>query len=1137
MTAFTEKRFENKDSIDPLILEGLIKLKKRVYVVGKFNNSDDVRGRLFAFTSPSRRSQLESVADLSDVLTCCEPNEQAFFDSIRPIVAEWVQPGFGPTIGTKFPAEDDRKKLNGYKEIVINSYSLMYDGDGQQLSPSVGERVLVQLEAAADAYIGYAESQRNLLELFNELLYAFQKTNKLGYNPMLAKKDLYFPPDFQEAFFQYLLFEDPKKDFNLADAMLPAKMKGMKATKFVKAGVREFRNQILSAIGDSKSKSNKISTNVRESFQKQRKDILQGIKLLQSRVMMGAIPTWQFSLLFGKHPDEISQEKDPQFLLSKLHGKTEQERKIKIRNKETTLAKPIRQVSQAIGDRLASGLRSELPKALNAFIHDDKKGIDSFEKLLKTQGLKDDQIASVSERLRVLRDICNKSAEEGKDEIEKKSLFEEAASELIDSFIDELDQDFLRFLVGVPIVTGEMFKAAYVKRCRSRYMRAVSLVSGTTGKLQSVSVEERKKISDEIEEIENKLPIDRLLSKFLSTASLKLSSEIADEYLAIGIQARIRTRELWGEERESLTKSHSTATATELTGVVDKQVTGSDIVQEAEIELQQHADGSVRPMQSVKQVVKPDKAAKNSSKKEAGNKTPPQLKTDTKTSFRERLIQAARSSRISDSEKVKEPSEEELVFSGAKIIAEHCSNAAAKVKKARSKGDKMFLRKDREIALREIAMSRKGDLYFEEEYSTLIELALDAVACGSNSPEEFFKKFPMSKYFPLESVDQVRDWYLRLWHMLKESCVSLEKHISEVRALSELIEKCQSAIRSGAELYVYNGSASDFVNWVSENGDGNQFWLAESVKRVQFLAPSAVCVLESALMSESRFEEEATEEDANEEEEDTDSLIDGEISSQAASFLSGIKSATELSDSRIVCPIILFGPCDPLNGRNGNWYGNFEDIGTAIDNDLNGLCYVVGPAIRRGAKQKSPLAEITIPTSLAVVEKLLSNKCTYMEAAEKADRSIPKRGFVNLASKGKPVGEMIDSFCSDKKLFPAERNADNFASMRVTLFAQYVQWLHDSLHWETAFDERTWQYFQSTFQHLTAESNEKKNQTRYRKAVSKYLNVLGADSDELQIAFEESAVAFYLDSNISEVYSWMSFPSFGKEPGSSENED
>ena len=1138
MPKLTDQGFQHSGSIDPHILKGLNRIKKRVYVVGRFNNSDDTRGRLFAFGSKKLRDELEDIDDLEDVVIGCEPTGESFLDAVRPIVAEWIEEGFGPTVGTKFPTKLDRD-LTGYREIAINAFMLMYDGEGSSLSPETGKRVLAQLENAADAYVSFAQSQSKLLAELNGLLYAFQKTNSFGYNPMIAKKGLAFPTSFQEALFQYLLDEDQKGEFNLEGIELPGKMTGATARKFVRAGVCDFRNQLMTSTEEKRSKStrNKISEGVRNAFQEQRESIQRGVKLLQSRVMMGAIPTWQFFLLFGKHPDEIDHETDPSDLLDKLIGQSEDERRVKIGSKEVVLAKPIRQVSKAVGDKLTAGLHDSLPAALNAYANQENKGIVAFEKKLEKQGLDKEQIGAVSSRLNILHEICVKSAEGEDDAAAKKAKHKETADELIESFLDELDQDFIRFLIGSPVVTGEMFKRAYEKRCRSRYMRAISLVSGTTGKLQDVSLKERKRISDEIDKIEDELPsrIDRLLVKFLETASTKLTSAVADEYYAIGVKARNRANELW--ERSSRIDSgdaaHSKKTAARLTGLVDKPLNSLELVQHAELEMQQRADGTVetstkssapKKKTAKKASAKPTKGSVKESREKSGE-------SQQQSTFRDKLLNAARRNRAT-SEQSKEPKEEKLLEEGAEIIADHASNADKKIKEAREKKDKVFVRKDREIALREMAMSRSEDLYFGEEYSSLLDLALDAVACGSESPDEFFKKFPMSKYFPLEEVEQVRDWYLRLWHMLKESCIALEKHISEVRAFIGLIEKCSSALKKldgGAELYLFNGSGSEFVSWVSEQGDENQLWLAEHVRESYFLAPTAVCILESALTNESRFT--GDDEDFAE---GVSTMVDGEIASNAASFLSAIKSAAEPADSKMNCPVILFGPCDPLGGRTRHWASNYEGIGAQIEESFNGLCYVVGPAIRRGKKQRAPLAEITVPMSLAVVEKILSHNCTYDEKPQKADRDELHRGFVNLASKNRPASDMIDSFCSDKSLFPTERNAQNFSSLRLALFAQYVQWLYDALHWDVKFDKETIPHFHAVFEHLTAESDFKTNQTTMRNSIADYLRVVGTDSDELQIDFERKAIAYYLSSTEAEEFTWLALGDLAKAQTSEE---
>src|SRR5262249_50939565 len=95
--------------------------------------------------------------------------------------------------------------------------------------------------------------------------------------------------------------------------------------------------------------------------------------------------------------------------------------------------------------------------------------------------------------------------------------------------------------------------------------------------------------------------------------------------------------------------------------------------------------------------------------------------------------------------------------------------------------------------------------------------------------------------------------YERLKRQIETASADMAKFISEVRGIEYLLEQSaiQQKLRTSHELVIFNGTATDFMDWLQQTRSAKQYWDPTSLGTNKFLLPGLVFFLDSSLQKES----------------------------------------------------------------------------------------------------------------------------------------------------------------------------------------------------------------------------------------------------------------------------------------------
>jgi hypothetical protein len=312
-----------------------------------------------------------------------------------------------------------------------------------------------------------------------------------------------------------------------------------------------------------------------------------------------------------------------------------------------------------------------------------------------------------------------------------------------------------------------------------------------------------------------------------------------------------------------------------------------------------------------------------------------------------------------------EPDAEADVDTGIQMIIKQAEQALAEIREVRRNPETPveFKRKCRRVALAEMMIAKNQSLGLGKPMSKLYELTLDLLVYGADQPDRFLQENSLTKYYDLPNGYQLFNLFERLGDLADESRKKMARLFSEVRGVRYLLEQVGNRLRDDCELFIFNGTGAEFLNWINETNEdpSRQFWQESNHASTHFILPGLIYVLESAYASETGVPD------------DQGGLFGGDTFGGLFDFLEALRGfQTEVDGSYALPPMIISTslPFDtPASGDKRLWHEIIRDRlpETSLHSSYPNAIYVVGPS-----RRLPDAPTLTRPAGFYVVESILN---------------------------------------------------------------------------------------------------------------------------------------------------------------------
>jgi hypothetical protein len=305
------------------------------------------------------------------------------------------------------------------------------------------------------------------------------------------------------------------------------------------------------------------------------------------------------------------------------------------------------------------------------------------------------------------------------------------------------------------------------------------------------------------------------------------------------------------------------------------------------------------------------------------------------------------------------------VAMGIQQIIEQAEQALADIRDVRHNPETPagFKRKCRRVALAEMMIAKNQSLGLGKPMSKLYELTLDLLVYGADQPDSFLRENSLTKYYDITDGLGLYNLFERLGIQADESREKMARLFSEVKGVRYLLEQVGNRLRDDCELFIFNGTGAEFLNWVNETNEdaSRQFWLESNHASRHFILPGLIYVLESAYATDSGGPDQGG------------GFYGGDTFEGLVNFLGALNGFQSAVDGSYALPPIIISTSLPFNtpadGDNRLWHQIIQDSvrETSLHSSYAGPIYVVGPA-----RVLPDAPTLTRPAGFYVVESILN---------------------------------------------------------------------------------------------------------------------------------------------------------------------
>lgn len=953
--------------------EPLSRVSRRIFIVWLVNGAR--RKHLYFFGPKKRLEDMnKAFGDEKPANFHIVPHNDAESagNYLKPMVMESIQQTSGqPAILVAVPSAEDLKRKGEATIHNVNVYLFLYDGTNLRLldqNKPVGRELLQKMETDADAYLELIREFPVYKAAFNRFLY--QEAMGSQIHKQIPSKGEEFHPNFDEIFFDYLLREDEKAAFDYRWLDWP---EWNKYGLWPEQEKKQFARLITIFKGLLLEKHpNRLDDNdLQKGFQEKRRAVLNLSKTAASHLMLSQLPYWILHELYGKHTRDVDPS-DTENLIRAIKAKNESKRKVMIHGsgKEITLAMPKGQLTEEKRKELERFLRERVGDLVEAWGKKDEKKrrqfLDEIINPAKGQALEGQALVALEKGLKVVENICDGNT--GK------------AKTLRSSVVSILNGLFIPILTGKPVTLIQQVEAGYVYALCDLYMQSELLRDKSANVIREEALKGRETISDRTDETgelaEKQETYNCLLRSFLVSTLGALNDNIVEQWQALERWAWLRINILKkgvntlvdGEEEPHSRKGEKgmgAATKTPDKEFVLKTIASRENAAHLEREAAANA-GSDEGQEEEEERPPLTEAREETGKEEKpsedaepeADSSPPAGETDQADTLREFLMDYEPANLGSD-----KGNAEATLDAKAESFVEAGREAYKFIFETREKSDTPmdFKRLCRKVALSEIFFIKHEKLQFGKDLSCLYQMALDLLSIGSTNPERFLEIFSVTDYFLLEDGEDLFDLFRRFELVTEEAAESMARFISEWRAFECLLEKVGDRLDRNNELVVFNGTATDFIEWVEEcRHDHKEYLDPALIGSPMSILPNAVCMTDSALLGNGS---------------------DGRVTRE---FFQRLREFPIHADQNggfprpCVLPPIIGGTVKPFDEEFG-WLEPFKSQSEYGRDDTGFPCplFYLGPA--KGVGRRITKAKISCPVSFYVLEHIIRGHCSEDE--------------------------------------------------------------------------------------------------------------------------------------------------------------
>ena len=812
------KDFVEKYKVDMKAIE---RLKKRVFIVGRFNQSGVGQSppAMYLFTkrtvSETYRKNFSDVSDLS---------YNSFVQLLKPAVAEKSEAGERfPSIVQVIPRADETLETS----FVVDTFNYFFGRAASNSdqpafkadSPMREDRELLATDAEMRGLGILTQIRRNLqtistfqhrsFELVEQAARLFQRCAREHGMPAYAYPDP-LPGGFPEKLIDFLYSEDPAGEFDVDGLTFSGEWESMQANIGAQAALKAivgayrdallgsrglghgswvFRNQTLdqhaiACVGDAKDLAGDY-VRARSAFNEMR-------QILRSKVLLSMVLEWVVGSLDGI--------KDAKAVPAKEEGNLNRAigRAILERAKENGLAEPIKRPSAEERRRFTNELTANFAAVLDSLLG---------EAVASSLG---PELRSLVETMRGNKDVCGalrRMSGHGKDDEQYRAFVDANRTIIMDILCPALFR--------TPVVTPEILRRELRREMIRSFLAAVLLSDRNDEGVRKIAEDHMLALEERIEK--EKIKDIEGISKLLLGDYLRLIANPAterevEESIRVLVEAdALRQAGYVDDQRPSMVMTihgDPQAKAIRQTGVPAASVSAS-------------VEGYVR-----------DKLRR--AEETVGRENEEAIATETalETELDRRIdeIMAAGASaddaRSPVDARVKEVAETMLGDEDLKLRLTDTLSASERAlqyifrRYAEKKHLKRFAGQVERMMLTNLMLLFQEDLGLGKQSSNLYQLLLDMILHldpEQPNPMEFLREKSLTEYFNNADLSGagITDLKQTLKVQALKSLKNIQDFVSELRGISYLMERVGSD--QEAEIIVINATADEFVAWLNRD--------------------------------------------------------------------------------------------------------------------------------------------------------------------------------------------------------------------------------------------------------------------------------------------------------------------------------
>ena len=996
--------FNNLADLGPRIIDDFARVNRRVYLVGLFSNHN--RNKLVYFGPDDQRSSRINSDLAGYVEVANRVDYSAFEDYLRPTVSETEEEreGYSGVRVDVPPASSGSEST----ERAINSFDLLYNGSPYPEDGPFGQKLIEDLEKYLDHYLDFNDEIGELPRAFNRFLLSFARTNSgRTYRQLLPGSGVSFHQNFEQCLVGFLLHEDPNLAFDPQqldwDSFAPGRNWSDADRNLFALAIDEFKQVLLDEHPNALDGG---FPGLRDNFRVRRDAILKIAKCVPTKVMLSGLPYWILYSMLGDS-DEVDLIDDADALYQAINSIDESARKwtlkLPTRTVSVDLPKPLIRVPVANRGSFQANLKERLGNLIESWASSDQQQEALLGDFLG-ENLTDEEREGLRNRLSNIYEICQNSSqqamERGRD---PQAARDRTLKAIKDAWTSILETQFIQILIGEPKLFLSDIIDFYVADHLDLYMQSLLLKDDISASIRDVAGRGRDYISDQLskgtkfDDVQHEIESE-MLRLFTVSASRAFEGDVATRMSALEFYVRMRAEKLArvGARPRSEVDHSKISESENLPFSADKTTEGDFLAQLLDETRQDPEEVSVLAAEPAQQesestadqieagilpAVSPSNSTASSSdentasgsalRRQSANRGADDSRGKLAELIQELAGQVAPPPAPQPGSQGDPPVDqakgdlEPNVDIGIKRILEQAEVALAEIRAIRKSPETpdQFKRKCRRVAMAEMMIAKNQTLGLGKQLSKLYELTLDLLLYGPDQPDRFIQENSLTKYYDIQDGIGLFNLFERLRIQAQESREKMARLFSEVRGVRYLFDQVGHRLKDDCELFIFNGTGNEFLNWVSEtNADGGrQFWLQTNHAAGHFILPGLIYVLESAYAYGSGGSGD-------------DGAGPGTDASEGlANFLGAVLNFQSAVDGAYPLPPIIVSTSLPFNtaasGGNKLWQELICDSvkETSLHSTYPGAIYIVGPA-----RVLPDAPTLTRPAGVYVVESVLN---------------------------------------------------------------------------------------------------------------------------------------------------------------------